>query len=119
MNEWIDEYARAAFMRVPPPPVLTKAEVESLEALFDCFDENHNGRVSFAELCEKGLASEDQCEAYQRDFDHDDSGDFDFQEFLDMMCPLGYRGSLNSAIGTLQDGTKVMYDPDVDYWRVS
>ena len=47
MKGWLCDFARAALMRVDPPPVLPEMEVENLQSLFDWFDEDSSGRVTF------------------------------------------------------------------------
>jgi hypothetical protein len=96
--------------RLPAPPVLDASEYRDLCAVFQHFDTENCGRLSFNELVHLGLIYSDQVEQTRKEWDRDGNGTIDMAEFCEMMCPLGYRATQHSTIGTTEDGRRVFFD---------
>lgn len=119
MRRWTQEFLRAARRRrVEPPPVLPEADFEGLCSVFRYFDEDGSGEVLMDELVSRGLIYEDQADSYFRQWDKNGDGVLDLLEFCVMMCPNGYRAHSEARIGTRLDGTRIIFDPILNYWRL-
>mmetsp|Transcript_9213 Transcript_9213/g.20436 ORF Transcript_9213/g.20436 Transcript_9213/m.20436 type:complete len:715 (-) Transcript_9213:102-2246(-) len=118
MKQWCKEHAVAcAKTRVRTPPILDPADLEGLRSVFQHFDEDRSGEVTFEELTMKGLIYEDQVEAFVREWDRNGDGALDITEFCEMMCPIGWRASVESKIGSQKDGTRVVFDANSGGWH--
>jgi len=119
MKSWCAEFVNdAARARVDSPPPLELVEYEDLCSVFQHFDDEKRGEIEFKKLVERGLIYEDQCEQCQRDWDADGNGSLDMQEFCEMMCPAGFRACEASKVGTLKDGKRVIFDGNINGWRL-
>lgn len=119
MKLWCrDFYEEAVRNRVETPPVLDEVEYEGLCSVFEHFDENHEGEILFDTLVTKGLIYTEQIEEYRKAWDENGDGVLSQQEFCDMMCPVGFRASSGSEIGTRPDGRRVLYDPAIGGWKL-
>mmetsp|Transcript_5726 Transcript_5726/g.10206 ORF Transcript_5726/g.10206 Transcript_5726/m.10206 type:complete len:703 (-) Transcript_5726:87-2195(-) len=118
MKQWCKELAsQAQQQRVKTPPVLSAAECEGLASVFRHFDDDDSGSVSIEELIGKGLIYEDQVDSYLLDWDRNGDGVLSLTEFLEMMCPSGYRATQESTVGTLPTGQRIFLDGRTGLWR--
>jgi hypothetical protein len=118
MKAWCKEVAQnPGTVRVSAPPVLPEHENEGLVSVYHQYEAG-NGHVSFETLVKAGLFHEYQIPQAKAAWDTDGSGTLDMQEFLDMMCPLGFRAEASSVRGSRRDGTRVRYDEMLTSWRV-
>lgn len=119
MKAWCKEFAEEArAARVPTPPLLRQGEVDELKAVFRHYDDEGNGELTFDRLVEIGIIARDQIQDFRREWDLNQNGVLDMNEFLDMMCPTGYRANKESRVSTLKDGSRIWLDETVDYWRL-
>lgn len=120
IKNWIHEISSDLLIlkRVKTPPVLHPDERQELCAVFKHFDSDKLEALSFDTLVNIGLIDSLQVEKTRRDWDSDNNGILDMEEFCEMMCPLGYRASKHSKVGTLADGRRVILDPSVGHWQV-
>lgn len=119
MKTWCQEHVgEAARSRVLSPPALTKQDFEDLCIVFRHYDDGESGEILFDALVEKGLIYADQIETCKKDWDRNGNGLLDMLEFCQMMCPVGYRASQESTIGTQKDGKRVVFDKQIDGWRL-
>jgi len=119
MKSWCrDFYEEAQRDRVETPPVLDVVEYEGLCSVFEHFDEDNAGEIHFDTLVTKGLIYNEQIEEYRKLWDDDGNGFLSMGEFVDMMCPVGFRATKKSEIGSLPDGRRVLFDPTMNSWKV-
>jgi len=110
--------AEANKARVNTPPVLNKEDYDALSSVFDWFDSSGSNELSLHTMVTSGLIYEDQIEELMRRWDADRSGNLNKEEFLDMMCPFGFRPTLKSEMGSQPDGTRVDYDKLLGCWKL-
>jgi len=119
MKQWTREMAMIAERsKIKPPPVLPREEFDGLRSIFRLFDKKCRGTVQFSELVELGVIHEYQLEQYRSEWDHDSNGHVDMLEFCEMMCPAGYRAHAHAKVGSLPDGRRVLFDPNLKSWRL-
>lgn len=118
MKQWCKELAsQGERHRVRTPPVMSADEREALISVFQHFDDDGSGTVGIEELLSKGLIYQDQADSYLLDWDRDRDGQLSLSEFLEMMCPAGFRAEEKSEIGTLPSGTRIFWDQRTALWR--
>jgi len=118
MKGWVKQFiTEARNARMQTPPVLRRAELDELKCVFEHYDSEGVGELSFDRLVTLGLIDEDQKDKCQQDWDADGNGILDLSEFCEMMCPSGHRATKESVVGSLRDGTRVRFDPVANYWR--
>eukprot|EP00746_Dinoflagellata_sp_MGD_P003167 gnl/MRDRNA2_/MRDRNA2_106158_c0_seq1.p1 gnl/MRDRNA2_/MRDRNA2_106158_c0~~gnl/MRDRNA2_/MRDRNA2_106158_c0_seq1.p1 ORF type:complete len:516 (+),score=101.78 gnl/MRDRNA2_/MRDRNA2_106158_c0_seq1:176-1723(+) len=90
MLKWFRE---AAFhqKRVPTPPLLPKRKRRELYENFRWLDRAGTGKITYRDLVDSGLVDEEMAQDLMRKYDTDGSGDLDGEEFLELLCPNGYR----------------------------
>jgi len=108
----------AARQRIKAPPVLPKSEFDGLCSVFQLFDQDSSGHVSFDELIAQGVIYEYQHEQYRKEWDRNGDGELDLLEFCEMMCPAGYRAHALARVGSLKDGRRVVNDAHLGCWRL-
>lgn len=119
MKGWLREFHEEALRsRVDAPPVLDAVEYEGLCSVFEHFDDNKSGEILFDELVTKGLIYSEQVEEYRQLWDDDGNGVLSLPEFCEMMCPVGFRATAKSEVGSLPDGRRVVYDDDMGCWKI-
>jgi hypothetical protein len=119
MKSWCKEVARnPGILRVSAPPVLPAFEYEGLTSIFRDLDATGDGQVTFKRLVQAGLLHDYQIPRAQAAWDSDGNGTLDEQEFCEMMCPLGFRASASSLVGSRRDGSRVVYDENTEHWRM-
>jgi Ca2+-binding EF-hand superfamily protein len=119
MKEWFHEISEeASRMRVSPPAVLDSTEYQDLCEVFRYFDAEKCGRLSLENLVSLGIIYPDQLAKACKEWDGNGDGMLDEAEFCEMLCPLGCRASQQSTVGTLEDGSRVIFNPGVGYWQL-
>lgn len=119
MKNWCREFYEDTMRdRVDTPPVLDTVEWQGLCSVFEHFDEEKEGEITFDTLVTKGLIYSDQVEEYRLLWDDDGNGRLSQSEFCDMMCPVGFRASAKSEIGSGADGRRVLFDYSVGCWKL-
>merc|ERR1712159_723498 len=102
--------------RVKTPPVLHKDELDGLRENFRWFDRDGSGSVTLGELVESGLLDKETAARYMVEWDEDGTGEFDCEEFCQMLCPAGFRAFEHSEIGSDVEGNRVIYDTAGKCW---
>lgn len=118
MRTWCKEFAeeeRAA--RVATPPLLQQADLDDLKAVFHHYEEQGTGTISFDRLVELGLIVANEKYDCQKKWDLNGDGVLEIEEFLDMMCPAGYRATKQSRVGMSKDGARIRFDETEGFWR--
>mmetsp|Transcript_96639 Transcript_96639/g.171863 ORF Transcript_96639/g.171863 Transcript_96639/m.171863 type:complete len:715 (+) Transcript_96639:122-2266(+) len=119
MRRWCTDMSKAYDrQRLKTPPVLPEAELEGLKSVFRHFDIYNRGELQVEELVATGLMAEREAKDFIKNWDRDGNGSLDVQEFCEMLCPTGYRAFPESQHGSLEDGTRVIYDPTIICWRL-
>jgi len=103
--------------RIKTPPLLPASELNALFAVFRHFDGDRSGKVSLEELIESGLMYEDMASEMFRQWDRDGDGTLDKYEFAEMVCPSGYLAHPKAQLASLKDGTRLVFDAQLDCWR--
>jgi len=103
--------------RIKTPPLLPASELSALFAVFRHFDSDKSGTVSFEEFVEGGLMYEDMASDMFRDWDTNGDGTMDKFEFAEMVCPSGYLAHPKAKHVQLKDGTRLVFDVQLDCWR--
>jgi len=120
MRSWCKEFNRTMDRRrARTPPILPEADFAALSSVFRYFDEEGKGKLRIEDLVNRGLIYKDQAPTCLKAWDKNADEMLDLLEFCEMMCPLGYRAHAKATTGSLRDGTKVVYDPEVKYWRLA
>jgi hypothetical protein len=120
MHRWMDNVASVlAGLRVKQPPVLSKGELEELTAVFEFFDADGSGTISFEEMISSGLLDKETAIRYMNDWDEDGSGVLSKAEFYEMMCPSGYRAFDGAQRATDENGQRVIYEEVMGGWRIA
>lgn len=117
MKTWIHELFeedRAARIKTPPP--LSADGLEDLEKVFEHYDDERKGELSFGQLVLQGVMDRDKAETLREEWDC--NWMITKAMFCEMMCPVGYRATKNSTVGTLKDGSRIKLDKEVNYWRL-
>lgn len=104
--------------RAMTPPVLDPIDYQGLCSVFKHFAGPDTSEIPFDELVDLGLICEDGIDDAREHYDSDGNGMLDMYEFCEMMCPLGYRASAESQIGTLEDGTRITVNPKNGKWHL-
>lgn len=82
--------------RLQTPKLLPKRKRHELLENFKWLDKNGKGIISYNDLVDGGLMDEETANELMQKYDTDGSGDLDAQEFLEMLCPHGYRAHQGS-----------------------
>lgn len=119
MKLWCREFVDDAIRnRVATPPCLDKVEYEGLCSVFEHFDDERQGAIMFDALVTKGLIYTEQVEEYRQLWDSDGNGVLSLDEFCEMMCPVGFRATTRSTMGSQADGKRVIYDNSICGWKL-
>jgi hypothetical protein len=119
MGQWCTELkAEAAKLKMEPPPILPKEELDGLMSIFEMVDVDKSNSVSFEELISAGIIHSEQEARYRKDWDHDGNGTLDLLEFCEMMCPAGFRAHADAQVALLMDGRLIVFDGLLNCWRV-
>lgn len=111
MRSWCREFdEEAARDLVEAPPVLDATELEGLRSVFEHFDEQKSGEIHFDTLVTKGLIYAEQVREYRLQWDDDGNGLLSLSEFCEMMCPVGFRATAKSEVGSMADARRVVLD---------
>merc|ERR1712228_172559 len=107
MKGWCEEFAlHNARWRVPPPRVLPLNELEALKAVFKYYDKDCSGSVTAEELIHTGLLDKETARKYVYEMDSDGNGELSITEFCELLCPTGYRSTLEAEMGTTPEGQR-------------
>lgn len=118
MKSWLQDHERMRH-RVPTPPLLSNDQQEGLSENFRAYDRDASGTVSINELIYAGLITEEM-ECVFREFDQDNNGMLDAEEFLQMLCPCGYRAEESSRSCFDEEGKRLILDdsdPECIFWK--
>jgi hypothetical protein len=118
IHRWTDDVsAFLVNLRVKTPPVLPKSELAELTAVFDFFDADASGTISFEEMIGSGLLDKETATRYMKEFDSDGSRLLSSAEFYEMMCPSRYRAFDGAVRASDENGLRVVYEPVMGGWR--
>eukprot|EP00928_Gymnodinium_smaydae_P094592 TRINITY_DN7965_c0_g2_i6.p1 TRINITY_DN7965_c0_g2~~TRINITY_DN7965_c0_g2_i6.p1 ORF type:complete len:679 (+),score=155.47 TRINITY_DN7965_c0_g2_i6:407-2443(+) len=94
--------------RMPTPRLMPKRIFRELAVNFRhiCGDRSE---VRYEELCREGLVDEEGMINLRARYDADGDGVLSCDEFIDMLCPDGYRPTKTSVRATLPDGRPLSY----------
>eukprot|EP00931_Biecheleriopsis_adriatica_P069287 TRINITY_DN43154_c0_g1_i1.p1 TRINITY_DN43154_c0_g1~~TRINITY_DN43154_c0_g1_i1.p1 ORF type:complete len:729 (+),score=196.71 TRINITY_DN43154_c0_g1_i1:70-2256(+) len=118
MHRWCIEMSKEFERKhVKTPPVLDKAELDALLSVFEYFDDDKSGELQIDELIATGLIKQHQAKKMIGEWDKDKSGSMDRWEFVQMLCPTGFRAFKEAKTGSLPDGTRLIFDDQKVCWR--
>lgn len=108
MLRWFRE---AAFYqeRVPTPPLLPKKRRKELMENFHYLDRSRTGKISYSDLVDGGLVDWEMAMDLMEKYDTDGSGDLDSEEFLELLCPFGYRAHKNARSAIDDKGRQLAF----------
>lgn len=108
MLKWFRE---AAFnqKRVSTPPLLPKKKRRELYENFRYLDREGTGKITYRDLVDSGLVDEEMAQDLMRRYDTDGSGDLDGEEFLELLCPNGYRAHAGVREAVDHHGAQLTY----------
>eukprot|EP00418_Pyrodinium_bahamense_P007848 CAMPEP_0179118988 /NCGR_PEP_ID=MMETSP0796-20121207/55993_1 /TAXON_ID=73915 /ORGANISM="Pyrodinium bahamense, Strain pbaha01" /LENGTH=490 /DNA_ID=CAMNT_0020817475 /DNA_START=11 /DNA_END=1483 /DNA_ORIENTATION=+ len=92
---------------VEPPPFLPKRRRRELLENFRDLDHEGTGLVPYSELVLAGLADEGMMQELRAKYDKDGNGTLDFEEFLEMLCPYGFRAHEKVNVAINKDGLAI------------
>jgi len=118
MKSWLQDFERRR-LRVPTPPLLSDDQRDGLAENFRVYDKKQHGAVSITELIMAGLITEEM-HALFREFDTDNNGMLDAEEFPQMLCPCGYRAERGSRACFDEEGQRLILDdsdPEFPFWK--
>lgn len=119
MKQWCRDFEEANLRtRVKTPPPLDESEYQGLVSVFRHYDVDGVGFLRMEDLVGMGLLYEGQQDEYFSRWDQNGDGILDEAEFCDMMCPVGFRANSKSEVGSLPDGTRARFDPEIRGWRI-
>lgn len=89
----LEVFREAAFhqKRIPTPALLPRRKKKELVENFRWLDKEKKGVISYSDLVDSGLVDEQTANELMAKYDTDQSGDLDEDEFMEMLCPNGYR----------------------------
>merc|ERR1711879_455655 len=96
--------AKLSAIRAKTPPVLSKTTQEELEENFHWLDADRSGAVHYDDLVHSGLVDKDLMEKLRKTHDKNGDGLLDCSEFVDMLCPLGFRAHGQVVHSTDEEG---------------
>jgi len=102
----LKKLARAA---VEPPPLLPRRRRRELLENFRDLDNEGKGLVPYTELVLNGLADEDMMKELREKYDKDGNGTLDFEEFLEMLCPYGFRAHEEVKVAITKEGDAMRF----------
>jgi len=118
MRRWCVEMSKTFVrMRVEPPPVMPKADLDGLMAVFKQFDTDGSGELQVDEMLATGLIYEDQAQNWVKMYGKRGKGSLNVWEFSEMMCPTGFRAYSEARTGSLPDGTQLVFDRVMECWK--
>lgn len=109
-----EEHLKAQRAEVPAPEVLPEEEREALNRIFSLIDKKKEEKVSFNALSsmkdDSGfpLVEMEQLQGHIVKWGSESHSHLQRQEFLEMMCPAGFRTSEDAWIGTDVEGNVVV-----------
>lgn len=118
MRRWCSYMSKSAGRaRVQPPPVMDKADLDGLKAVFTQMDADGSGDIEVHEMVATGLIHEDQAVKWMKMWDTRGEGSLNLWEFCEMMCPAGFRAYEEAATGSLPDGTLLVLHEVLQTWK--
>lgn len=94
---------------VEPPPLLPKRRKRELLENFRDLDSEGTGLVPYNELVLAGLTDKDMMKELREKYDKDGNGTLDFEEFLEMLCPYGFRAHEEVTVAVNKEGDAMRY----------
>jgi Ca2+-binding EF-hand superfamily protein len=99
----------AMFLKaVKEPPVIPAKVRKELMENFRHLDKARNGHVTFEALVKENILTTAEAHELMAKYDTNNDGKIDENEFLEMLCPHGFRASENAAFATDSDGAPIM-----------
>eukprot|EP00929_Paragymnodinium_shiwhaense_P079612 TRINITY_DN4149_c1_g1_i2.p1 TRINITY_DN4149_c1_g1~~TRINITY_DN4149_c1_g1_i2.p1 ORF type:complete len:543 (-),score=74.44 TRINITY_DN4149_c1_g1_i2:396-2024(-) len=95
-------------LTVEPPPLLPKKRLRELESNFKHVDSKGLGSVKYSALVDCGLVDLENAMVLKARYDRDGDGYLDKLEFLEMVCPFGFRAHKRVTTGMNADGSVVL-----------
>merc|ERR1712032_209402 len=102
------------------PPLLNKRKRRQLLGNFHYLDREGKGRILYTDLVEAGFVDVEMMHELMAQYDKDEDGSHDPEEFLEMLCPFGCRAreSVTKVVDKKGRGmTLVVRDSEVDVFR--
>eukprot|EP00931_Biecheleriopsis_adriatica_P037327 TRINITY_DN21406_c0_g1_i9.p1 TRINITY_DN21406_c0_g1~~TRINITY_DN21406_c0_g1_i9.p1 ORF type:complete len:594 (-),score=82.36 TRINITY_DN21406_c0_g1_i9:77-1858(-) len=87
------QFRRIVQLSVPPPPVLSMAQRQEYRETFRCLDRKGKGVIAFEDLVDGDIICPGFAEELRKKYDANSDGTLQFEEFIEMICPEGFRPS--------------------------
>jgi Ca2+-binding EF-hand superfamily protein len=107
MMRWYDEESMST-KAVPEPPVISVKTHQELVMNFKFIDYKRTGILTPADLVNAGLLDQDMCDELMAKFDANGDGTIEEHEFVEMLCPNGYRASQDSTTAIDAEGNPLV-----------
>lgn len=119
MRRWCTEMANSIERTgVQTPPLLPEEKVEDLRSIFKYFDTDNDGQLQVPDLLATGFLNPREVDLIIEKYDADEDGRLGVLEFVEMLCPAGYRAHEKVTHATLRNGKDVVYDTEFCRWRL-
>eukprot|EP00913_Durusdinium_trenchii_P035779 g33480.t1 len=93
-------------------------KVEDLRSIFKYFDTDNDGQLQVPDLLATGFLNPREVDLIIEKYDADEDGRLGVLEFVEMLCPAGYRAHEKVTHATLRNGKDVVYDTEFCRWRL-
>merc|ERR1712023_104849 len=103
MLDWFKEAALLT-RRIPTPPLFRKKVRRELEENFRWIDRERKGYITYNDLVDSELVDGETATALMARYDVDNSGTLTCDEFLELLCPNGYRAHPQAVRAVDLDG---------------
>jgi len=91
-------------LRAHTPPMLPRRKRKELVENFQYIDHHRKGQVRYHDMVEAGLVEHAIVVELQKQYDRGGDGMLDCEEFVEMLCPYGYRAHEGVRQAILLDG---------------
>lgn len=97
---------------IPPPVVIPSDDREALKHIFRHLDEEDKGRVTFQMLADGGLIDKTALSRYIDEWDpvFNSDGTLGIEDFITMLCPVGYRAAEDARVACDAEGNIIYLD---------
>lgn len=106
MMRWFRE-AAFHFERAPTPPLLSKRKRRELTENFRWINKENKEKISYNDLVDSGLVDSTTASYLMAKYDTDKSNDLDCNEFLELLCPNGYRAHVDAMQAVDKHGNQL------------
>lgn len=108
MMRWFREAAYHQ-KRAPTPPLLPKRKRRELIENFRWINKENKGTISYQDLVDSGLVDSKMADDLMSKYDLDGSNDLDCNEFLELLCPNGYRAHADATQAVDKKGNQLCH----------